>query len=189
MQLYFQSNPSASGYRKRLHLLWRREALPTATEGQLASQARSIRKGLAGSGHLTDAELMELSVLHTPASTDPPKHKPKKKSAPAPRQASPPRAGVPSTHAGPPPSPIARQEQTVQERQDAEATGEPPTSTEDELPSLTQALAALRAEVSQEAAGTPLVTPHPDHLSDPVEAASPSLSQAISVLRRGLGVH
>ena len=56
MKLYFQSNPSRSGYRRRLHSLWMDAQLFPRTEQQLADQARSIRVN----NLLSDIELLEI---------------------------------------------------------------------------------------------------------------------------------
>ena len=56
MKLYYQSNPSRSGYRRRLHSLWMDAQLFPRTEQQLADQARSIRVN----NLLSDIELMEI---------------------------------------------------------------------------------------------------------------------------------
>ena len=44
MTLYYRSNPSKSGYRRRLHSLWKDVNLFPRTEQQLADQARSIQQ-------------------------------------------------------------------------------------------------------------------------------------------------
>ena len=56
MELYYRSNPSGPGYRKRLHAMWNNEDLPTIKEGRLADQARAIREN----AYLSDVELMEI---------------------------------------------------------------------------------------------------------------------------------
>ena len=56
MKLYFQSNPSRTGYRRRLHSLWMDAQLFHRTEQQLADQARSIRTN----NLLSDIELLEI---------------------------------------------------------------------------------------------------------------------------------
>ena len=56
MKLYFQSNPSRTGYRRRLHSLWMDAQLFTRSEQQLADQARSIRNN----NLLSDIELLEI---------------------------------------------------------------------------------------------------------------------------------
>ena len=56
MKLYYQSVPSRSGYRKRLHSLWNDAGLFPCTEQRLADQARSIRNN----NLLSDIELLEI---------------------------------------------------------------------------------------------------------------------------------
>ena len=56
MKLYYQSNPSRSGYRRRLHSLWMDADLFPRSEQQLADQARSIRVN----NLLSDIELLEI---------------------------------------------------------------------------------------------------------------------------------
>ena len=56
MKLYYQSNPSRSGYRRRLHSFWMDADLFPRTEQQLADQARSIRVN----NLLSDIELLEI---------------------------------------------------------------------------------------------------------------------------------
>ena len=54
MTLYYQSQPSRSGYRRRLRSLWDDAGLFTCTEQRLADQARSIRNN----NLLSDIELL-----------------------------------------------------------------------------------------------------------------------------------
>ena len=56
MTLYYQSQPSRSGYRRRLRSLWDDAGLFTCTEQRLADQARSIRNN----NLLSDIELLEI---------------------------------------------------------------------------------------------------------------------------------
>ena len=56
MKLYYQSNPSCSGYRQRLHSLWTDADLFPRTEQQLAGQVRSIKTNKL----LSDTELQEV---------------------------------------------------------------------------------------------------------------------------------
>ena len=56
MKLYYQSNPSRTGYRRRLHSLWMDAQLFPRSEQQLADQARSIRNN----NLLSDIELLEI---------------------------------------------------------------------------------------------------------------------------------
>ena len=56
MKLYYQSNPSRSGYRRRLHSLWMDADLFPRSEQQLADQARSIRVN----NLLSDIDLLEI---------------------------------------------------------------------------------------------------------------------------------
>ena len=59
MKLYYQSNPSRSGYRQRLHSLWTDSDLFPRTEQQLAGQVRSIKTNKL----LTDIELQEVQEI------------------------------------------------------------------------------------------------------------------------------
>ena len=70
MKLYYQSVPSRSGYRKRLHSLWNDAGLFPCTVQRLADQARSIRNN----NLLSDIELMEIQAASTPIADplDPP---------------------------------------------------------------------------------------------------------------------
>ena len=90
MKLYYKSNPSTTGYRRRLYYLWQEEEMEReVNEQQLAGQVNSIKKGLK-KNHLNDRELMELQALHTPdtassssTSTRPPRRtKEERKTAP-----------------------------------------------------------------------------------------------------------
>ena len=56
MKLYYQSNPSRSGYRKRLHSLWNDAGLFPSSIQRLADQARSVRNN----NLLSDIELLEI---------------------------------------------------------------------------------------------------------------------------------
>ena len=56
MKLYYQSVPSRSGYRKRLHSLWKDAGYFSSSEQRLADQARSIRNN----NLLSDIELLEI---------------------------------------------------------------------------------------------------------------------------------
>ena len=55
-KLYYQSNPSRTGYRRRHHSLWMDAPLFHRSEQQLADQARSIRNN----NLLSDIELLEI---------------------------------------------------------------------------------------------------------------------------------
>ena len=67
MTLYYRSDPSKSGYRRRLHSLWKDANLFPRTEQQLADQARSIQQN----NLLSDIDLLEIrgsvSIAPVPA--------------------------------------------------------------------------------------------------------------------------
>ncbi len=69
MKLYFRSDPSRRGFRKRLFSLWQDEEMFPATEQRLADQARSIQQNTL----LSDVGLMELMAAFKP---DPPSSSP-----------------------------------------------------------------------------------------------------------------
>ena len=66
MTLYYRSDPSKSGYRRRLHSLWKDANLFPRTEQQLADQARSIQQN--NLLVLSDIDLLEIrgSINITP---------------------------------------------------------------------------------------------------------------------------
>ena len=67
MKLYYRSDPSKPGYRRRLHSLWKDANLFPRTEQQLADQARSIQQN----NLLSDIDLLEIrgSINLAPAPT------------------------------------------------------------------------------------------------------------------------
>ena len=77
MTLYYLSDPSKSGYRRRLHSLWKDANLLPRTEQQLADQARSIQQNnllsdidlleIRGSINLATAPTLTVSVNHSDA--------------------------------------------------------------------------------------------------------------------------
>ena len=60
MTLYYRSDPSKSGYRRRLHSLWKDANLFPRTEQQLADQARSIQQN----NLLSDIDFTRNKRLH-----------------------------------------------------------------------------------------------------------------------------
>ena len=71
MKLYYLSNPTRRGFRKRLHSKWRDEEQFEATEQRLADQVRSILNNKL----LSDVQLLEVRVLTDPSTaTDEQQH-------------------------------------------------------------------------------------------------------------------
>ena len=175
MKLYYQSDPSSTGYRKRMYFLWQREEMEReAKEGQLASQVNSIKKGL-GKTYLTDAELMELQALHTPATATSgtsghgKEKKQKKKITGQSQEAGPSRALAqqPMNHDQ---TPQERERAVSGEERDDVSIGEWPASdpldpAEDTEHSLSQAISDLRREVLPVTPEAPSYSAAPEELT------------------------
>ena len=195
MKVYYQSDPARSGYRKRMASLWQDEEMPFFTEQRLADQAKSVRDHVLSTdtmpdsqpsraesrSFLTDVELMELSVLYKP---DPPAGKPSRKNKTVKKLITQLREHPVvdlthlSTHIEDDGAP---EEGPAEGREVPEADNEEPEELEDEeLPTLTQAIASLRRE------SRTVPTPEQEDSPQPPTPIYPTTPDALTALQQAL---
>ena len=195
MKVYYQSDPARSGYRKRMASLWQDEEMPFFTEQRLADQAKSVRDHVLSTdtmpdsqpsraesrSFLTDVELMELSVLYKP---DPPAGKPSRKNKTVKKLITQLREHPVvdlthlSTHIEDDGAP---EEGPAEGREVPEADNEEPEELEDEeLPTLTQAIASLRRE------SRTVPTPEQEDSPQPPAPIYPTTPDALTALQQAL---